>query len=80
MNTELTRIAELLTNEPLHQTVTVGGWLKTKRDSKDFSFLDINDGSCLANLQVIASQELNNYKDTVIKLTTGCSLQIKGQV
>jgi len=80
MNTELTRIAELLSNETLHQTVTVGGWLKTKRDSKGFSFLEINDGSCLANLQVIASQELANYKDTVIKLSTGCSLRIKGQV
>ena len=80
MNTELTRIAEIFSNEPLHQTVTVGGWLKTRRDSKDFSFLEINDGSCLANLQVIASHELNNYEDTVIKLSTGCSMQIKGRV
>src|SRR6195256_3160121 len=39
-------------NEP-KETLTVKGWVRTRRDSKGFSFLELNDGSCLANLQVV---------------------------
>ena len=73
-------IKEIFTEKPLRQKVEVRGWLKTRRDSKDFSFLEINDGSCLANLQIIAPSDLENYTEIVLRLHTGCSLLIQGTV
>ena len=52
----------------------------TRRDSKGgFSFLEINDGSCLANIQVIADAELANYESEVKRLTAGCSVTVEGE-
>ncbi|MEM6798805.1 MAG: asparagine--tRNA ligase [Planctomycetota bacterium] len=60
---------------------TIQGWVRTRRDSKGgFSFLEVNDGTCLANLQVIADGELPNYEADVKRLTAGCSLTITGEV
>jgi asparaginyl-tRNA synthetase len=72
------RIKNILTAEPLKQKIEVRGWLRTRRDARDFSFLEINDGSCLDNLQVIASSDLENYKYIVLKLHTGCSVLVAG--
>ena len=59
-------------------TVTLAGWLRTRRDSKaGFSFLAINDGSCFNNVQVIADKSLNNYESEILSLTTGCSLVVE---
>ena len=41
----------------------VQGWVRTRRDSKDFSFIELNDGSCLRSLQVIAKSDLHNYAE-----------------
>ncbi|MFC1845000.1 asparagine--tRNA ligase [Thermodesulfobacteriota bacterium] len=73
-------IKEIITKKPLRQKVEVRGWLKTRRDSKDFSFLEVNDGSCLANLQIIAPSDLENFTEIVLRLHTGCSLIIQGIV
>ena len=73
-------IKEIFTKKPLRQKIEVRGWLKTRRDSKDFSFLEVNDGSCLANLQIIAPSDLENYTEIVLRLHTGCSLLIQGTV
>lgn len=55
------------------------GWVRTRRDSKGgFSFIEINDGSSLAGLQIIADQELANYKSEIVKLQTGCSIKAAG--
>jgi asparaginyl-tRNA synthetase len=63
------------------QQVRVQGWIRTRRDSKGgFSFLEINDGSCLANLQIIADADLPNYEADVKKLSAGCSVTIEGEV
>jgi asparaginyl-tRNA synthetase len=43
------------------EIVQVQGWVRTRRDSKDFSFLELNDGSSLRNLQIIAKNSLTNY-------------------
>ena len=72
------RIKDVLVTEPLEQALEIRGWLRTRRDARNFSFLEINDGSCLANLQVIASPDLENYMETVLKLHTGCSLRVLG--
>ncbi|MFO0906478.1 MAG: asparagine--tRNA ligase [Pirellulales bacterium] len=59
----------------------IQGWIRTRRDSKGgFSFLEVNDGSSLANLQVIADATLENYESDVKKLGAGCSVTIEGTV
>ena len=72
-----TKIAKLLVAQEPAEQVLIKGWVKTRRDAKDFSFVEINDGSCLKNMQVIANQNLSNYED-VKKLTTGSSVAVKG--
>ena len=57
--------------------ILVQGWLRTRRDSKDFSFLELNDGSCLRNLQIIAKNTLPNYA-AVQRLITGASIAVQG--
>lgn len=60
---------------------TLQGWIRTRRDSKGgFSFLEINDGSCLANIQVIADADLANYESEIKRLSAGCSVTIHGEV
>ncbi|MBN1834052.1 MAG: asparagine--tRNA ligase [Deltaproteobacteria bacterium] len=74
-----TRIARALGSEEAGAGITVMGWIRTKRDSKGgFSFLELNDGSCLNNLQVIADQKLSNYEEEILKLQTGCSVRVQG--
>lgn len=74
------RIAGLLVDGPVGQEVIIAGWIRTRRDSSGFSFLEINDGSCQANIQVIADNELANYEKEIKKLTTGCSLIVEGDL
>jgi asparaginyl-tRNA synthetase len=63
------------------RVVTLQGWIRTRRDSKGgFSFLELNDGSCLANLQVIADASLSNYESEVKQLAAGCSVTVQGEV
>lgn len=75
-----TPIQQLLTDDSLHnQTVKVQGWVRTRRDSKaGFSFININDGSHLDGIQVIAPNTLPNYEDEILRLSTGCSVEIEG--
>ncbi len=72
-----TKIKHLLASEATQAEVLVKGWVRTRRDSKTFSFIELNDGSCLANIQVIADEKLANYED-IKKISTGSSLEIKG--
>src|SRR5438477_12468121 len=59
--------------------ILVQGWVRTRRESKDFSFIELNDGSCLRNLQIIAKNSLANYAE-VQRLTTGASLIVEGEL
>ncbi|MBU0682178.1 MAG: asparagine--tRNA ligase [Proteobacteria bacterium] len=72
------RIKKIISDPPWGATLEIKGWLKSKRDAKDFSFLDVGDGSCIQGLQVIADSSLVNYQREIKKLTTGCSLRIVG--
>lgn len=77
------RIIELFKTEEqyLGKTVRVQGWVRTKRDSKaGISFIEINDGSCLRNLQVIADHEQSDHRDVLDKLTTGSSVGVEGKI
>jgi asparaginyl-tRNA synthetase len=61
--------------------VLLQGWVRTRRDSKGgFSFLEINDGSSMGNVQVIAENSLPNYTSEVLHLTAGCSVSVRGTV
>src|SRR6478736_5924253 len=61
--------------------VIVQGWIRTRRDSKGgFSFLELNDGSSLGNLQIIAEAALPNYESEVKHLGAACSVTIEGEV
>lgn len=63
------------------ETVTVRGWVRTRRDSKaGISFINVHDGSCFDTVQAVVPNELNNYSSEVVKLTTGCSVAITGTV
>ncbi|MCG6931655.1 MAG: asparagine--tRNA ligase, partial [Desulfofustis sp.] len=74
------RIARLLADVPVGKAVVVAGWVRTRRDTSGFSFVEINDGSCQANIQVIADRNLANYEKEIKKLTTGCSLIVEGEL
>lgn len=74
------RIKQLLNEKPLGRVVTAHGWVRTRRDAKGFSFLELNDGSCLANLQVIVDAALANYQSEVLQLATGCALRVTGEL
>src|SRR5437764_6692636 len=72
-----TPIKTALQGEAPIDAIQVQGWVRTRRDSKDFSFIELNDGSSLRNLQIIARNSLSNYTD-IQKLTTGASLRVSG--
>ncbi len=73
------KIAELIESSDFGSEVTLMGWVRTRRDSKGgFSFLEINDGSTIKNIQVLAQGTLVNYTQEILKLTTGCSVIVKG--
>ena len=74
-----TKIKALLAADAPLAEVLVKGWVRTRRDAKDFSFIELNDGSCLKNIQVIANNNLNNYED-VKKLSTGSSVAVTGEL
>ena len=59
----------------------VRGWVRTRRDSKGgFSFIEINDGSCFGNLQIIADSKLPNYESDILTLTVGSSVVVEGEL
>ena len=63
------------------QQVTIQGWIRTRRDSKGgFSFLEVNDGSCLSNIQIVADAKLPNYESEIKQLSAGCSVTVHGEL
>ena len=70
-------VKQALHSEGPIEAVQVQGWVRTRRDSKDSSFIELNDGSCLRNLQIIAKNSLTNYA-AVQRLITGASIRVRG--
>ena len=71
------KIKEILGRESAGDDVLVQGWVKTRRSSKAVSFVQISDGSTLADIQVVADESLPNFQ-AVDALTTGCSVSVVG--
>jgi asparaginyl-tRNA synthetase len=66
---------------PVGEPVLVEGWVRSRRTSKGgFSFIEVNDGTALASIQVVAGNELPNYEAEISELVTGCSVRITGTV
>lgn len=76
-----TEIVKLFKDAPSDGSqITVAGWVKTSRESKNVGFLEINDGSCFANLQIILdAQAFNNFKE-LANLSVGTSVIVNGLV
>ena len=72
------RIAEILRSGQPDEWLIVQGWVRTKRELKGFSFIEVNDGSSLASLQVVINQDLAEYDDILKKLNTGASVEVAG--
>ncbi len=73
-------VKEVIGSGTIGTNVFIQGWVKTRRDSKGFSFLEVNDGSCLKNLQVIAEVELDGYEQNVVQAHTGAAVEVCGEV
>lgn len=74
-----TLIATALSSTGPHIAMTLCGWVRTRRDSKGFSFLEINDGSCLANIQCIVDEGTPAFA-ALEDVNTGAAVQVKGDL
>lgn len=74
-----TLVKHALAAEAAMDEMMVEGWVRTRRDSKTFSFLEVNDGTCLASIQVVADAGIPGYED-VGKMTTGSSVRVVGRL
>src|SRR3984893_16812113 len=74
-------VAEARSEAAIGKEVQLQGWVRTRRDSKGgFSFLELNDGSSMGNVQILAEAALPNYESEVKKLGTGASVTVLGTV
>ena len=65
MQKEFLTVRELYKNKEAYigKTVKVAGWIRTSRDSKNFAFIELNDGSFFKNMQIVLSDEMDNFKE-----------------
>jgi len=74
-------VADARRAESIGKQALVQGWVRTRRDSKGgFSFIELNDGSSFANLQIIADGQLANYENEIKHLSAGSSIGVEGDV
>ena len=79
-------IKDLLTSAPDGRTVTVCGWVRTKRDSKNLVFIQVNDGSCFANIQLTFDRsnpqgaDADNIENELKRINTGTSVKAEGVI
>jgi asparaginyl-tRNA synthetase len=75
------RIDQLLKVGQDGAVVSVAGWVRTRRDSKQgFSFIELNDGSCIANLQIVVNADVPGYAETIKQVHTGASIRATGEL
>ena len=72
-------VADLLSSQSEREEVFVQAWVRTRRDSKSFFFLEVNDGSSLKSLQVVVNEGVAGSDDSKL-ITTGASVSIKGRL
>jgi asparaginyl-tRNA synthetase len=73
------RIAEILKSNATNSDITVKGWVRTKRGNKNVAFIALNDGSCVANIQVVV--DLAKADEEILKqITTGACIRVDGKL
>jgi asparaginyl-tRNA synthetase len=81
VSVELMPVREALLAGSIGASVRIQGWIRTKRTSKaGVTFLEVNDGSSLPNLQAVVAESLPNYETDVSAVTTGASVVLEGDV
>ena len=74
-----TKVKEVLRGKLLGQSLTLKGWVRTKRGNKNIAFIALNDGSTINNIQVVA--DLVNFDDELMRdITTGSCIYVKGKL
>ncbi|QJC34576.1 asparagine--tRNA ligase [Enterobacteriaceae endosymbiont of Donacia crassipes] len=78
----ISSISNLITGKiKVNNIISIGGWVRNRRHSKlGISFINLYDGSCVNDIQIIAKNTLNNYKNEILFITSGCSLSVTGQL
>ena len=79
MRTLIKNILNNNANQKAEDIVTIKGWVRTRRDNKNFSFLEMNDGTCLANIQCIADVGIPGYEH-ISKMSTGAAVGVTGKL
>jgi asparaginyl-tRNA synthetase len=79
MTQERREIASLLESASEQNDVLIQGWVRTRRDSKNFFFLELNDGSCLKNIQVVVTEDTPGYRE-LKAVRTGASVSVQGDL
>lgn len=74
------RIRQILADAQPGSAVTVEGWVRTKRDTKNICFFELNDGSCLANLQAVVDKSATDSTDELERVATGASMVVEGTI
>lgn len=75
-----TLVKDALAATAPNDALLLQGWIRTRRDAKTFSFIEVNDGSCLKGIQVIADSSLPNYAAEIARASTGASIEVRGKL
>ena len=75
-----TLVKKALNAKEPEDEIRIEGWVRTRRDAKAFSFVEINDGTSLANLQIIIDATLSDYETEIVKVTTGAAIRVHGKL
>lgn len=75
-----TRIKEILSSDKTLSDITVMGWIRTRRDLKNLSFAELNDGSTRQNLQLVIDNSNSKFKEVLAKLVNGASVKASGDL
>ena len=76
---ERTLIRDALRSDGERESIRVLGWVRTRRDARGLSFLEINDGSCLANIQVVVEASIPDYAG-IERISTGAAVEVRGRL
>ncbi len=74
------RISQVLRSGEPDTTVIIRGWVRTKREQKTFTFIEVNDGSSMAGLQVVVNEAIEGYAQSIKRINTGASVEIEGKL
>lgn len=74
-----TLITEALAAAEARSSITICGWIRTRRDAKEFSFVEVNDGSCLANMQCIVDAGTPAHRQ-LDQAATGAAISVTGEL